>query len=62
MKWAEVYGITSPDSSAERFVAGALRRIRVRSKVKKLMWMEGFIERPRRAVARELEELWPSQD
>lgn len=62
MKWAEAYTITSPENSAQRFVAGALRRIRIRSKVRKLMWMEGFIERPRRAVARELEELWPAQD
>jgi hypothetical protein len=62
MKWAEAYPNLSSQSSAQRFVAGALRRIRIRSRVRKLMWMEGFIEHPRRAVARELEELWPARD
>jgi hypothetical protein len=39
--------------AADRFVTGALRRIRIRAKVKKLRWMEATIQR---SSAREMEE------
>jgi len=48
--------------TAIRFVSGALSRIRSRSKTKKLMWMEGMLATPRRSVAREMEEMFPTRD
>jgi hypothetical protein len=62
MKWADAMIGSDSRQSADRFVSGALRRIRIRSKLKKLMWMEGMLATPRRSVARELEERFPSQD
>jgi len=55
MNWAEAAMDDDVDSrlAAYRFVTGALRRIRVRTKVEKLMWMEAMSPRP---VVREMEE------
>jgi len=64
MKWAGERGCGASDSmqSAYRFVSGALRRIRIRARVKELNWMEGMVALPRHALAREMEELFPSRD
>jgi hypothetical protein len=64
MSWTEATmdeGVGSR-MGALRFVTGALRRIRIRSKAKKLMWMEGMVAMPRRSVARKMEEMFPGQD
>jgi len=60
MTWAQAIPQTDSKQAAERFVFGALRRIRIRSRVRKLAWKDGIIATPRRSVARELEELYPS--
>ena len=63
MDWAEALddGVESRQA-ANRFVTGALRRIRIRTKVKELMWMEGMLAMPRRCVAGKTEEMFPNQD
>ena len=64
MNWAGEADCAASDSmqSASRFVSGALRRIRIRARVKELNWMEGMVAIPRRVQAREMEELFPSRD
>jgi hypothetical protein len=64
MKWAGMTDCDASESiqSANRFVSGALRRIRIRAKVKKLNWMEGMVAMPQPALAHEMEELFPSRD
>jgi len=58
MNWAEAMdGGVDSRLAANRFVTGALRRIRIRSKVKKLMWKEGMVAMAARPHAREMEEL-----
>ena len=42
--------------AANRFVTGALRRIRIRTKLSKLEWLEGTV-RAQRSLARETEEM-----
>lgn len=46
--------------AADRFVSGALRRLRIRSRLSKLLWEEELCSRPKRSIARELQEMWPS--
>jgi len=55
MNWAEAAMDDAVDSrlAAYRFVTGALRRIRIRTRVKQLMWMEAMSPRQ---VVREMEE------
>jgi hypothetical protein len=55
MNWSEAAMDDAVDSrlAADRFVTGALRRIRVRTKLEQLMWMEAKSPRP---VVREMEE------
>ena len=48
--------------AANRFVTGALRRIRIRSKLAKLAWMEGSVAMAQRSHACELEESGPTGD
>jgi hypothetical protein len=63
MDWVEASdGGVDSRQAAIRFVTGALRRFRIRSKMKKLMWMGGLIAMPQRSVARKLEEMYPNQD
>jgi hypothetical protein len=63
MNWAEAMdGGVDSRQAANRFVTGALRRIRIRTKVKELMWMEGMVATSQRSVTREMEEMFPSQD
>lgn len=63
MNWAEALeGGVDSKLAANRFVSGALRRIRIRTKLKKLMWMEGAVAMAQRSVAREMEEMVPSRD
>ncbi len=49
-------------AAADRFVQGALRRLRIRSRLSKLLWEEELCSRPKRSIGRELQELWPSLD
>ncbi len=46
--------------AADRFVSGALRRLRLRSRLSKLLWEEELCFRPKRSIAREIQELWPT--
>lgn len=63
MNWAEAAVARQRDVTgggadsrlaAYRFVTGALRRIRIRTKVNELRWMEAGAQRP---VAREMREI-----
>jgi|HubBroStandDraft_1064217.scaffolds.fasta_scaffold847393_1 hypothetical protein len=59
MKWAEALdGGVDSRQAANRFVTGALRRIRIRTKLSKLEWLEetGM----QRSIAREMEEMVPN--
>ena len=58
MHWAEAMeGGVDSRLAANRFVTGALRRIRIRSKLQKLMWLEGTAAMAQRSHAREMEEM-----
>jgi len=48
--------------AAKRFVTGALRRIRIRTKTKELMWMEMMVAMAPRSVAREMEERYSHRE
>jgi len=57
MNWAEALdGGVDSRQAANRFITGALRRIRIRRKLGKLEWMEGTVAMAQRSVAREMEE------
>ena len=59
MNWAEALdGGVDSRQAANRFVTGALRRIRIRTKLSKLEWLEGMVP-AQRSVAREMEEMVP---
>jgi hypothetical protein len=59
MKWAEALdGGVDSRQAANRFVTGALRRIRIRTKLSKLEWLEGTMTP--RSIAREMEEMVPN--
>jgi hypothetical protein len=59
MKWAEALdGGVDSRQAANRFVTGALRRIRIRSKLSKLEWLEETVTQ--RSIAREMEEMVPN--
>ena len=63
MKWAEALdGGVDSRQAANRFVTGALRRIRIRAKLKELMWVEGTVAISQRSVAREMEEMVATGD
>jgi hypothetical protein len=63
MNWAEALdGGVDSRQAANRFIMGALRRIRMRSKLRKLRWMEGKVATARRSIAREMEEMFPTGD
>jgi hypothetical protein len=58
MDWAEALeGGVDSRLAANRFVTGALRRIRIRTKLQKLLWREGTVAMVSRSHAREMEEL-----
>jgi hypothetical protein len=63
MNWAEALdeGVDSRQA-ANRFITGALRRIRIRTKLGKLEWMEGTVAMAQRSIAREMEEMVPTGD
>jgi hypothetical protein len=64
MTWVEAAMEGDVDFSrlaANRFVTGALRRIRVRTKLQKLMWMQGMVPMASRSVTREMEEMYPTR-
>ncbi len=48
--------------AANRFVTGALRRIRIRTRLKELAWLEGSVAMASRSHAREMEEMVPTGD
>jgi len=58
MNWAEAMeGGVDSRLAANRFVTGALQRIRIRTKLSKLMWLEGTVAMAQRSHAREMEEM-----
>ena len=58
MNWAEALeGGVDSRLAANRFLTGALRRIRIRARMKKLLWKEGLVAMAVRSDAREMEEL-----
>jgi len=48
--------------AANRFVTGALRRIRIRTRLNELAWLEGSVAMASRSHAREMEEMVPTGD
>jgi hypothetical protein len=63
MNWAEaVEGGDDSRLAANRFVTGALRRIRIRTTLRKLMWLEGTVAMAQRSHGSEMEEMVPTGD